>query len=432
MNKIISKLFGFNPETMTIRKEVIGGITTFLTMAYILAVNPSILHDAGMDQGAVFTATAVSSILATLVMAVYAKLPFALAPGMGLNAFFAYTVVLVMGYTWQFALTAVLLEGVLFIILTVTGLRQKIIDSLPPVLCRSINPGIGLFIAFIGLQNGGIVCDSGATLVTMGNIHDPKVLLSLFAILFSAFLLIKNVTGALLIGIVVTTLAGIPLGITHFTAFADVPPSLSPVFCKFEWGSVLSADMAICVMTFLFMDMFDTIGTLIGISNSAGMVDDDGRPLRMNRALMADAIGTFAGAILGTQAVTTFAESASGTKVGGRSGLTSFVTAMCFILALFFAPLFLAIPSQATSAALVLVGIMMASDLLKLKMDEMIDIIPCFICIFFMPFTYSISEGILMGLISYVLLRILAGRWKELSPGMVILAILFMLKYIFL
>jgi len=432
MNTLLAKLFGFDPQTMSVKKEVVGGITTFLTMAYILAVNPSMLHDAGMDQGAVFTATAIASVIATLVMAMYAKLPFALAPGMGLNAFFAYTVVLVMGYTWQFALTAVLLEGILFILLTVTGLRKKIIESLPSVLCRSINPGIGLFIALIGLKNGGIVVGSDATLVTMGDLHDPKVILSLLAIIISAFLFVKKVTGALLIGIAATTIIGIPLGVTHFTSAINVPPSLSPIFCQFEWSSILTTDMAICVITFLFMDMFDTIGTLIGISNSADMVDENGHPKRMNEALMADAIGTVAGAMLGTQAVTTFSESSAGINAGGRSGLTSFVTALCFVLALFFAPIFLAIPPQATSAALVLVGIMMASDLLKLKMDEMIDIIPCFICIFFMPFTYSISEGIMMGLISYVVLRLLAGRWRELNIGMVVLAILFVLKYILL
>ena len=432
MNEMLTKLFGFNPETMTVKKEVIGGFTTFLTMAYILAVNPAILHDAGMDSGAVFTATAIAAVLSTFVMAFYAKLPFSLAPGMGMNAFFAYTVVITMGYTWQFALTAVMLEGILFILLTVTGLRQKIIESLPTVLCRSINPGIGLFIAFIGLRNGGIISGSDATLVTLGNISDPAVLLSIFAILFSALLIVKKVTGALLIGIVVSTLISIPMGIAHFTSAIDVPPSLSPIFCQFEWSSILTADMAICVLTFLFMDMFDTIGTLIGISNSAGMVDENGHPLRMNRALMADAIGTLLGSILGTQAVNTFSESASGIKAGARSGLASFVSAMCFAFALFFAPIFTAIPTQATSASLVLVGIMMASDLLKIEIHEMIDIIPCFICVLIMPFTNSISEGILMGLISYVVLRLLSGRWKDLNIGMVLLSLFFLLKYILL
>jgi len=429
---MLQKLFGFDPKTMTLRKEVLAGLTTFFTMAYILAVNPTILHDAGMDQGAVFTATALASVVATLVMALYAKLPFSLAPGMGLNAFFAYSVVLVMGYTWQFALTAVFLEGILFILLTVTGIRQKIIESLPQVLCRAINPGIGLFIAFIGLKNGGIVVSSASTSVTLGNLHDPAVLLAILGIIISAVLLIRNVTGALLLGIAITSLIGIPLGVTHFASALSLPPSIAPVFCQFEWSNILSADMAICVITFLFMDMFDTIGTLIGISNSAGMVDAEGHPKRFNQALMADAIGTCAGAVLGTQTVTTFSESAAGVKAGGRSGVTSLVTALCFVIALFWAPLFLSIPSQATSAALVLVGIMMASDLLKLKMDDMIDIIPCFLCIFLMPFTYSISEGILMGVIAYVLLRLLSGRWRELNVGIVILAVLFVLKYVFL
>lgn len=429
---MLQKLFGFDPQTMNVKKEIIGGITTFLTMAYILAVNPSILSAAGMDQGAVFTATVVSAVLATAIMAIYAKLPFALAPGMGLNAFFAYTIVVTMGYTWQFALTAVFLEGIIFILLTITGLRQKIVDAMPLVLRRAIAPGIGLFIAFIGLKNGGIVGPSDATFVTMGNLHDPSVLLACFGIILSAVLLIKNVTGVLLIGIVITTLAGIPLGVTHITGFMDVPPSLSPIFCQFEWGSILSIDMAICVLTFLFIDMFDTIGTLIGVSNRAGMVDEKGNPLRLNRAFMADAIGTCAGAVLGTSTVTTYVESASGVNAGGRSGLTSFSTAVCFAVSLLFAPVFLAIPSQATSSALFLVGVMMISDIRKIHFDDFIDAIPCFVCISFMPLTYSISDGILMGLITYVLLRLLTGRWKELNIGMCVLAILFVLKYAFL
>jgi len=432
MNNPLSKLFGFDPQTMIFRKEVSGGITTFLTMAFILAVNPSMLHDAGMDPGAVFTATAISSMVATLVMALYAKLPFALAPGMGLNAFFVYTVVLTMGYTWQFALTAVLIEGLIFILLTITGLRNRLVKELPSLLCRSIAPGIGLFVALVGLENGGIVSNSEATLVTVGDVHDPKVLLTLFAIIVTAFLYIKNVPGALLIGIGVTTVVGIPLGVTHFTSFMTVPPSLAPVCCQFEWSNIFTIDMAICVLTFLFMDLFDTIGTLIGVSNSAGLLDEKGQPRNMNKAFMADAVGTVVGATLGTTTVTTYASSSAGVKAGGRCGLTSFVTAICFVLSLFFAPAFLAIPSQATSATLVIVGIIMASDILKLKLNEMIDIIPCFICIMIMPFTYSISEGIMMGLIAYVALRLLAGRWRELNIGMIVLAILFVLKYILL
>lgn len=414
---------------MTVKREVIAGITTFLTMAYILAVNPSILSDAGMDKGAVFTATVISSVLATLIMAMYAKLPFALAPGMGLNAFFAYTVVLTMGYSWQFALTAVFIEGIIFILLTLTGLRQKIVDSMPLVLRRAISPGIGFFIAFIGLKNAGIVSASPATFVTMGNLHDPAVLLAAFGILLSAVLLIKKVTGALLIGILVTTVIGIPLGVTHFTSVLDVPPSIAPVVMKFEWHNVLSFDMAICVLTFLFIDMFDTIGTLLGVSHRAGMVDEKGNIPHLTEAFMADAIGTAAGAMLGTSTVTTYVESASGVNAGGRSGLTSFTTAICFVLALFLAPLFLAIPAQATAPALVLVGVMMMTDVSKLHLGDFADAVPAFVCIALMPLTYSISDGILMGLITYVLLRLFAGRYRELKLGMIVLAVLFVLKY---
>ena len=429
---MLQKLFGFVPSSMTVKREVIAGITTFLTMAYILAVNPSILSDAGMDKGAVFTATVISSVLATLVMAMYAKLPFALAPGMGLNAFFAYTVVLTMGYSWQFALTAVFIEGIIFILLTLTGLRQKIVDSMPLVLRRAISPGIGFFIAFIGLKNAGIVSASPATFVTMGNLHDPAVLLAAFGILLSAVLLIKKVTGALLIGILVTTVIGIPLGVTHFTSVLDVPPSIAPIVMKFEWHNVLSFDMAICVLTFLFIDMFDTIGTLLGVSHRAGMVDEKGNIPHLTEAFMADAIGTAAGAMLGTSTVTTYVESASGVNAGGRSGLTSFTTAICFVLALFLAPLFLAIPAQATAPALGLVGVMMMTDVSKLHLGDFADAVPAFVCIALMPLTYSISDGILMGLITYVLLRIFAGRYRELKLGMIVLAVLFVLKYAFL
>ena len=429
---MLQKLFGFVPSSMTVKREVIAGITTFLTMAYILAVNPSILSDAGMDKGAVFTATVISSVLATLVMAMYAKLPFALAPGMGLNAFFAYTVVLTMGYSWQFALTAVFIEGIIFILLTLTGLRQKIVDSMPLVLRRAISPGIGFFIAFIGLKNAGIVSASPATFVTMGNLHDPAVLLAAFGILLSAVLLIKKVTGALLIGILVTTVIGIPLGVTHFTSVLDVPPSIAPVVMKFEWHNVLSFDMAICVLTVLFIDMFDTIGTLLGVSHRAGMVDEKGNIPHLTEAFMADAIGTAAGAMLGTSTVTTYVESASGVNAGGRSGLTSFTTAICFVLALFLAPLFLAIPAQATAPALVLVGVMMMTDVSKLHLGDFADAVPAFVCIALMPLTYSISDGILMGLITYVLLRIFARRYRELKLGMIVLAVLFVLKYAFL
>lgn len=429
---MLAKLFGFDPKNMTLKKEIMGGLTTFLTMAYILAVNPSILGDAGMDTGAVFTATVVSSVVATLIMAIYAKLPFALAPAMGLNAFFAYTIVLTMGYTWQFALTAVFIEGLIFILLTITGLRQKIVDCMPLLLRRSISPGIGLFIALIGLNNAGIVVSNPSTLVSIGDMRDPAVLLAFAGILICAVLLVRKVTGALLVGILITTLAGIPLGVTHISSVFSTPPSLSPIFCQFEWSNILSADMIVCVFTLLSMDIFDTIGTLIGVSNRAGMVDEKGNIPHLNDAFMADALGTMVGAMLGTSTVSTYVESASGVNVGGRSGLTSFTTAMCFVLALFLAPLFLAIPSQATAPALVMVGVMMMSDIHSIDFQNPATAIPCFICIAFMPMTYSISEGILMGMISWVLIHLLSGKAKELKPGVIILAILFVLKYAFL
>ena len=429
---MIQKLFGFDPATMSVRKEIIAGITTFLTMAYILAVNPSILSAAGMDQGAVFTTTIIASVVATLVMAIYAKLPFALAPGMGLNAFFAFTVVLTMGYTWQFALTAVFLEGLIFMLLTLTGLRQKIVDAMPLVLRKAISPGIGLFIALIGLKSAGIVVSNDATLVALGDLHTPGVLLACFGIIFSAVLMVRNVTGALLIGIIVTTIIGIPLGITTLNGVVDTPPSMAPILLKFEWSHILSLDMVICVFTFLFIDMFDTIGTLIGVSSRAGMMDEQGNIPRLKQAFMADAIGTTVGAMLGTSTVTTYVESASGVNAGGRSGLTAFTTAICFLLALFLAPLFLAIPAQATAPALVLVGAIMMTGIHNIEFNDFSYAIPCFVCIAFMPFTYSISDGIMLAYITYVLVQMCTGNWKKLSPAMYILAALFVLRYAFL
>lgn len=429
---MLEKIFGFKTSEMTIKKEVMGGITSFLTMAYILAVNPSIIGVTGMDTGAVFTATAVSAVVGTLVMAIYAKLPYALAPGMGLNAFFAYTIVITMGYRWQFALTAVFLEGIIFILLTITGLRRRIIEAMPLMLRRAISPGIGLFIAFIGLKNAGIIVNNEATSVALGNLHDPAVLLACFGILVSAILLVRNVTGALLIGIIATAIIGIPLGVTKFETVFSAPPSLAPILCKFEWSHILSLDMLICILTLLFLDLFDSIGTIIGVSNRAGMIDKDGKIIRLNQALMADAVGTTVGAALGASTVTTFVESASGVNVGGRSGLTAFTTAICFALALFFAPLFLSIPSQATAPALILVGIMMMSDICDIDFKDYVHAIPCFICIVLMPLTSSISDGILLALIAWVALHLLCGRRRELNTGMVLLAILFVLKYAFL
>ena len=435
---MLQKLFGFDPSTMTMRKEVIGGITTFLTMAYILAVNPTILSAAGMDAGAIFTTTCLSAVIATFVMAIYAKLPFALAPGMGLNAFFAFTVVLTMGYTWQFALTAVLIEGIIFILLTITGMRKHIVNAIPLVLRRAISPGIGLFIAFVGLKSAGIVTSSESTFITLGNLHDAGVLLSIFGILLTSALLVRNVTGALLIGILVTTAIGIPLGITNFTGIISAPPSIEPIFWKFEFHNVFTVDMIIVVLTFLFIDMFDTIGTLIGVSNRAGMVDENDNVKNINQAFMADAIGTTVGSMLGTSTVTVYVESASGVNVGGRSGLTSFITALCFAAALLFAPLFLAIPAQATASALILVGVMMMYEVRKVDFSDYVTGIPCFVCIVLMPLTYSISDGILMGVISYVLIHLCSGRLKDkdernnMNWATILLAALFICKYAFL
>lgn len=429
---MLTKLFGFDAKTMTVRKEIIGGITTFLTMAYILAVNPSILSATGMDQGAVFTSTCLAAVVATLFMAFYAKLPFGLAPGMGLNAFFAFTICGAMGYTWQFALTAVLLEGLLFILLTITGLRTKIVKALPKVLRRAISPGIGFFIALIGLKNAGIVAASESTYITLGDLHSPAVLLAIFGILLTAALLIKNVTGALLIGIVATTLAGIPLGVTTFSGIIDTPPSLSPVLWQFEFDSIFSFDMLICVFTFLFVDIFDTIGTLLGVCHKAGLEDEDGNIKHLEQAFMADAIGTTVGAMLGTSTVTTYVESAAGVNAGGRSGLTALSTAVCFALALFLAPFFLSIPSEATAPALVLVGMMMMGGINKIDFNNYLEAIPAFLCIALMPLTYSISDGILLSVLAYVLLYVLTGNYKSVNIGMYILAVLFILRYAFL
>ena len=429
---MLKRLFDFDPRTMTVRREVVAGLTTFLTMAYILAVQPALLSQSGMDAGAVFTATILSSIVATVIMGLYAKLPFALAPAMGLNAFFVYTIVLTMGYSWQFALTAVFIEGIIFVLLTLSGLRNKIVEAMPLQLRKAISPGIGLFITFIGLHNAGIITGSEATLVTLGNLHTPSVLLALFGILLSAVLLVRRITGALLIGILATTIIGIPMGLTYLGGFVSAPPSLSPIFCKMEWSNICSMDMVICVFTLLFMDMFDTLGTLIGVGQRAGMVEKNGYMHGLNKAFMADAIGTTFGALVGTSTVSTYVESAAGVNAGGRSGLTAIVVAACFVLAMFFSPLFLAIPSQATAPAMILVGVMMMGDIKDIDFQDFLTAIPCFLCIVLMPMTYSISNGILMGLICWVVLHLLSGQVKSMKASTLILAVLFVLKYIFL
>ncbi|MDD7449394.1 MAG: NCS2 family permease [Phocaeicola sp.] len=427
---MLKKLFGYDPAITTVRTEVIAGITTFLTMAYILAVNPNILSATGMDKGALFTTTAIASALATLLMAVYAKLPFGLAPGMGLNAFFAFSVCIGLGHTWQFALTAVFLEGLLFILLSITKLRSKIVDALPHSLKNAIAAGIGLFIAFLGLQNAGIIVNNDATLVSLGDVTKGSALLGLIGLAITSVLLIRKVRGALLIGIVVTTLIGIPMEITHLTNVFSFPPSIEPIAFQLQWSEVFTKEMAVIVFTFLFVDMFDTIGTLVGVSTKAGMIDEKGRIPGLNKAFLVDAFGTTFGALLGTSTITTFVESASGVGEGGRTGLTSFSTAVCFLIALFFAPFFLSIPAAATAPVLILVGLMMISCIVKVELTDYSEAIPAFVCLIFIPLAYSISDGIVWGLLTYVVVNLTCGNYKKIEIGTYVLAVIFLLKYL--
>lgn len=430
---MLKKLFGFNPKETTVRTEVLAGITTFLTMSYILAVNPAMFSELeGMPAGAVFTSTALAAIVGTMAMAFWGKLPFGLAPGMGLNAFFVYTVCLGMGYSWQFALTAVLIEGILFIIMTVTNVREAIVNAIPLNLRYAIGAGIGLFIAFIGLQNAGVIINDNATLVVLGDITSGSALLALIGLLITGFLYAKNVRGAMLIGILLTTIIGIPMGVTEFKGILSQPHSIAPIFCQFEWDKIFTLDMLVVVFTFLFIDMFDTVGTLIGVCTKAGMVDKNGHINRIKQAFMADAIATTVGACIGTSTTTTYVESASGVSQGGRSGLTAFVIACCFAITLFFSPLFLSIPSAATAPVLIIVGLLMLEPVKHITFDDYTESIPAFICLIMMPLAYSISDGILLGMISYVLLNLISGKFSKLTPTMYILATLFMMKYIFL
>ena len=426
---MLEKLFGFDPKVTRVRTEIVAGVTTFLTMAYILAVNPNILSATGMDKGALFTTTVLASAFTTLLMAFYAKLPFGLAPGMGLNAFFAYTVCLTMGYDWQFALTAVLIEGILFILLTVTNLREKIVDALPLTLKNAIGAGIGLFIAFIGLQNAGIIVRNDATLISMGDITSGAPLLAFAGLLITSVLLVRRVRGALLFDILLTTLIGIPMGITTFSGIVSAPPSIEPIFMQFQWQHIFTKDMVIVVFTFLFVDMFDTIGTLVGVTTRAGMVDKNGKIPRLKQAFLVDAVGTTVGSMLGTSTVTTFVESASGVGEGGRSGLTAFVTSLCFLAALFLAPFFLAVPGAATAPVLILVGLMMMSSVKKVDLTDYSEAIPAFLCILFMPLAYSISDGIVLGMVSYVLINLCCKQTSKLTAGMYILSAIFILKF---
>ena len=422
------KLFGFDQRKTTVRTEIMAGLTTFLTMAYILAVNPDILSNTGMDKGALFTTTVLMAALPTIFMAIYAKQPLALAPGMGLNAFFAYTICEIMGYSWQFALTAVFFEGLVFMLLTVTNLREKIVDVIPASLKNAISAGIGLYIAFIGLKNGGVIVNNEETLVSLST-PNAVMGLSVIGIVITSVLLVKQVKGALLFGILATTLVGIPMGVTNMSGVASLPPSIEPIFMQFTWDSVLTKDMAIIVFTLLFVDLFDCIGTVIGVSQQANMLDKDGKIPALKKIFMVDSISTTAGAMMGTSTVAVYVESAAGVNQGGRSGLTAFVTGVCFLIALFFAPIFLSIPPSATTPVLVLVGLMMMSSVLKIDFKDYSEAIPAFICILLMPLTYSISDGIVLGHLSYVLINVLSGKHKKLTVGMYVLAAIFVLKF---
>lgn len=430
---MLNKLFGFDSKKHNVRTEIVAGITTFLTMSYILAVNPSMFGLLeGMPAGAVFTTTALAAIIGTLAMAFFAKLPFGLAPGMGLNAFFVFSVCMGMGYSWQFALTAVFIEGLIFILLTVTNIREAIVNAIPKNLRYAVGGGIGLFIAFIGMQNAGIIVKDAATIVALGDITSGTALLAMIGLVITGVLYALNVKGAMLIGILATTVIGIPMGITEFKGVVSTPESIEPIFCKFEWSNIFTLDMLVVVFTFLFIDMFDTIGTLIGVSTKANMVDENGRIPNLKQAFMADAIATTAGAVLGTSTTTTYVESAAGVAQGGRTGLTAFSIACCFAVALFFSPLFLSVPAAATAPVLILVGMLMMEPVRNIDFDDATEAIPSFITLVMMPLAYSISAGIMIGMISYVVVNLFCGKFKKLTPAMYILAILFILKYIFI
>ena len=460
---MLEKVFKLSENKTDAKTEILAGITTFMTMAYILAVNPSILSATGMDSGAVFTATALAAFIGTLLMAIFANYPFALAPGMGLNAYFAYTVVLGMGYSWEYALTAVFAEGIIFILLSATNVREAIFNAIPQNLKAAVSVGIGLFIAFIGLQNAKIVI-GGSTLLQLFSVDKYNevngvsasfndvgitVLLAIIGIIVTGILVVKNIKGNILWGILITWLLGI---ICQFTGLyvpnADLGfysllpnfsnglsiPSLSPIFCKLDFSGIFSLNFIVILFAFLFVDLFDTIGTLIGVSAKADMLDENGKLPRIKGALMADAVATTVGAVIGTSTTTTFVESASGVSEGGRTGLTAVTTAILFGLSLFLSPIFLAIPSFATAPALVIVGLYMLTNVTNIDFNDMSEAIPCYVCIIAMPFFYSISEGISMGVITYVALNLITGKAKEkkVSILMYVLAVLFILKYVFL
>lgn len=425
----MEKLFKLSAHKTNVRTEVLAGVTTFLTMAYILIVNPLMLSEAGMDFGAVFTATALSSAIATLVMALIANLPFALAPGMGLNAFFAYTVVLTMGYSWQQALAAVFIEGIIFIALTALNIREAIVNSIPSNVKKAISVGIGLFIAFIGLQNAGIIVD-GATLVELGDVTHGTALVAMIGLVLTGILVAFKIRGALLLGIIATTIVGIPFGVTSWAGGSFAPPSLAPTFLAFSFADLFSIDMIVIVFTFLFVDMFDTVGTLIGCATKADILEKDGSIPKCKQALFADAIGTTVGAMLGTSTVTTYVESSAGVTEGGKTGLTSLTVAVLFFVSLFLSPLFISIPGAATAPTLILVGLFMISPVKDIDFEEATEAIPAFLTILLMVTSYSIANGIMYGALSWILLKLFTKRAKEITPMMVLIAVLLFLKLI--
>lgn len=434
MNKFLS-LLGFDPAVHTVKVEIMAGLTTFLTMSYILAVNPIILSDAGMDKGAVFSATVIAAAIATMVMAFYAKMPIALASGMGINAFFAYTLVIVMGYTWQQALAAVLIEGIVFILLTILKVREAIVNAIPLNLRYSISVGIGLFVAFIGLTNGGLVVANDATITTLGA-WSPTTLVAAGGILLGAIFMALQVKGGLFYTIIIMTIIGIPLGVTQIPegfTILSMPCSLEPVALHIDFSRFVAFDIEyiIVVATLLFMDLFDTIGTLIGAATGAGMADKNtGHIDNLNKALMADAVGTTVGALCGTSTVTAYVESTTGILEGGRTGLTSLTVALLFFTSLFFSPVFMMIPSAATTSALFLVGVMMLRPIVHIDIIDFTEAVPCFVTMIMMPFTASISEGIVLGMLSFVVIKVCSGRYKEISTVVYILSAFFVLKYV--
>ncbi len=431
MSTFLEKFFKLKEHKTNLKTEILAGFTTFMTMAYILVVNPDILSKTGMDKGAVFTTTAIASFFATVIMGLYANYPFALAPGMGLNAYFAYTIVIGKGYSWQFALTAVLLEGLIFIVLTFTKVREIIVNAIPYSLKQAVSAGIGIFIAFLGLYQAGLVKTGEGIPLDLGVITSASSLATIFGIIITIWLLVKKVPGAILIGMVLTTIVCIVSGVSNAPkSFIGMPSSIAPIFMKFDFSKVVSLDMVVALFAFLFVDLFDTVGTLVGVASKADMLDEKGNLPKARQALFADSLGTTVGAMLGTSTVTTFVESAAGVAEGGRTGLTAIVTALLFLLALIFEPIFSIIPTYATSSALIVVGLFMITGIKKINFEDYTESLPAFLTIIMMPLSYSIANGIVFGIVSYAAIKLITGRRKEVSLVVFILAGLFVLKFV--